>query len=81
MSLNSFHKYVSSLRKSESFKPVAMKHPLLDYNRVVAKRNDKWSSYVLTSVGIKELQDIMGDGLIITSDLDTHEMYAYNMWI
>lgn len=81
MALNSFHKYVSAIRKSESFKPVVMQHPLLDTCRVVAKRNDKWASYVFTSVGIKELQGIMGDGLIISSDYDTHEMYAYDMWM
>jgi len=81
MSINSFHKYVSAIRKSKSFKPVYMEHPLGLSGRVVAKRNDQWAAYVLTSLSIKELYEIMGDGLVITSDYNTREMYAYDMWV
>jgi hypothetical protein len=81
MALNSFHKYVSAIRKSKNFKPVYQDHPLGLSGRVVAKRNDEWAAYVFTSVGIKELQEICGDGLIITTDIKTHEMIAYNMWV
>ena len=81
MALNSFHKYVSAIRKSESFKPVYQNHPLGLSGRVVAKRNDEWAAYVFTSVGIKELQEICGDGLVITTDIKTHEMIAYDMWV
>ena len=58
-----------------------MPHPLGLSSRVVAQRNDEWAAYVFTSVGIKELQEICGDGLVITSDYNTREMYAYDMWI
>lgn len=85
MSMNSFHKYVSAIRKSKSFKPVYMPHPLglpLGLSgRVVAKRNDEWGVYVFTSVGIKKLQEICGDGLVITADHNSREMYAYDMWM
>ena len=81
MALNSFHKYVSAIRKSKEFKPVYMEHPLGLTGRVVAKRNDGWAAYVFTSVGIKELQEICGDGLCISSDYNTREMYAYDMWM
>ena len=81
MALNSFHKYVSAIRKSKNFKPVYQDHPLGLSGRVVAKRNDEWAAYVFTSVGMKELQEICGDGLIITTDIKTHEMIAYNMWV
>ena len=82
MAMNSFHKYVSAIRKSKNFKPVYMPHPILELSgRVVAKRNDEWAAYVFTSVGIKELQEICGDGLVITSDHNTRQMYAYDMWM
>ena len=81
MSMNSFHKYVSAIRKSKNFKPVYMEHPFGLSGRVVAKRNDKWASYALTSLSINELSEIMGDGLVITTDVNTHEMYAYNHWL
>ena len=81
MAMNSFHKYFSAIRKSKNFKPVFMEHPLGLRGRVVAKRNDEWAAYVFTSVGIKELSEIMGDGLVITSDYNTREMYAYDMWL
>jgi hypothetical protein len=81
MALNSFHKYVSAIRKSKNFKPVYQDHPLGLSGRVVAKRNDEWAAYVFTSVGIKELQEICGDGLVITTDVKTHEMIAYDMWV
>ena len=81
MSMNSFHKYVSAIRKSKYFKPVYMPHPLGLSGRVVAKRNDEIGMYVFTSVGIKELSEIMGNGLVITSDYNTKEMYAYDMWL
>ena len=82
MAMNSFHKYVSAIRKSKNFKPVYMPHPILELSgRVVAKRNDEWGAYVFTSVGIKELQEICGDGLVISSDYNTREMYAYDMWM
>jgi hypothetical protein len=82
MAMNSFHKYVSAIRKSKNFKPVYMPHPLPGLSgRMVAKRNDEWAAYVFTIVGIKELQEIMGDGLVITSDYNTREMYAYDMWL
>lgn len=82
MAMNSFHKYVSAIRKSKNFKPVYMPHPILELSgRVVAKRNDELGAYVFTSVGIKELQEICGDGLVISSDYNTREMYAYDMWM
>jgi hypothetical protein len=84
MAMNSFHKYVSAIRKSKNFKPVYIEHPLGLTGRVVAKSKDEWAAYVFTSAGIKELQGIMGDGLIITSDYNIHftrEMYAYDMWM
>ena len=82
MSMNSFHKYVSAIRKSKNFKPVYMPHPLPGLSgRVVAKRNDEWAAYVFTSVGIKELQEICGDGLVVTADHNSREMYAYDMWV
>ena len=79
MAMNSFHKYISAIRKSKNFKPVYMEHPLGLIGRVVAKRNDEWAAYVFTSVGIKELQEICGDGLCIS--YNTHGMYAYDMWM
>jgi len=82
MAMNSFHKYVSAIRKSKNFKPVYMPHPLSGLSgRVVAKRNDEIGMYVFTSVGIKELQEICGDGLVITVDHNSREMYAYDMWV
>jgi hypothetical protein len=82
MAMNSFHKYVSAIRKSKNFKPVYMPHPLPGLSgRVVAKRNDEWAAYVFTSVGIKELQEICGDGLVVTADHNSREMYAYDMWV
>ena len=82
MAMNSFHKYVSAIRKSKNFKPVYMPHPILELSgRVVAKRNEEMGRYVFTSVGIKELQEICGDGLVISSDYNTREMYAYDMWM
>jgi len=81
MSMNSFHKYVSAIRKSENFKPVYMKHPLFGLSgRVVAKRNETLGMYCFTSQRIIELQEICGDGLVITAD-DSREMYAYDMWL
>ena len=79
--MNRFHKYVSAIRKSKNFKPMYMPHPLGLAGRVVAQRNDEWAVYVATSIGIKELQEICGDGLVITSDYNTRQMYAYDMWI
>ena len=79
MAMNSFHKYVSAIRKSKNFKPVYMPHPLGLTGRVVAQRNEEWAAYVFTSVGIKELQEICGDGLVIS--YNTHGMYAYDMWM
>lgn len=81
MAVNSFHKYVSAIRKSKSFKPAYMPHPLGLSGRVVAKRNDEWAAYVFTSASIRELQEICGDGLVITSDYNTREMYAYDFWM
>ena len=82
MSMNSFHKYVSAIRKSKSFKLVYMKHPLFGLSgRVVAKRNETLGMYCFTSQRIIELQEMMGDGLVITSDGNTREMYAYDMWV
>lgn len=81
MAMNSFHKYVSAIRKSKNFKPVYMPHPLGFAGRVVAKRNDELYVYVFTSTSIRELQEIMGDGLVITSDHNTREMYAYDFWM
>ena len=80
MSMNSFHKYVSAIRKSKNFKPVYMEHPLGLSGRVVAKRNEILGMYCLTSQRIIELQEICGDGLVITAD-DSREMYAYDMWL
>ena len=79
MSMNSFHKYVSTIRKSKNFKPEYVGHRL--GGRVVAKRNETLGMYCFTSQRIIELQEMMGDGLVITSDGNTREMYAYNMWM
>ena len=81
MAMNSFHKYVSAIRKSKNFKPVYQPHPLGLSGRVIAKRNEETAMYVFTSARIKELQEIMGDGLVITSDYNTNEMIAYDMWM
>jgi hypothetical protein len=81
MTMNSFHKYVSAIRKSKNFKPVYQDHPIGLAGRVIAKRNDEWGAYVFTIVGIKELQEIIGDGLVITTDHKTKEMIAYDMWM
>ena len=79
--MNSFHKYVSAIRKSKNFKPVYKPHPLSGLRgRVVAMRNDEWAAYVFTSVGLAELQTICGDGLVVTAD-ESREMYAYDMWM
>jgi hypothetical protein len=48
---------------------------------VVAKRNDEIGMYVFTHLGIKELQEICGEGLVITADHNSREMYAYDMWL
>jgi hypothetical protein len=80
MAMNSFHKYVSAIRKSKSFKPVYIPHPLGLSGRVVAKRNETLGMYCFTSQRIIELQEICGDGLVITAD-DSREMYAYDMWL
>jgi hypothetical protein len=77
--MNSFHKYVSAIRKSKNFKPEYVGHRL--GGRVVAKRNETLGMYCFTSQRIIELQEMMGDGLVITSDYNTKEMYAYNMWV
>lgn len=78
MAVNSFHKYVSAIRKSESFKPTVLNHPYIT-NRVVAVHKEFRMGFV--GQQIKELQNIIGDGLVITSNWETNEMYAYDFWI
>jgi hypothetical protein len=77
MALNSFHKYVSAIRKSESFKP-AIK-PVIGHCGVVAVCKD--TRYSFGTMLIEELQTIVPVGLIITSDHQTNEMYAYDWWM
>jgi hypothetical protein len=79
MALNSFHKYVSAIRKSNSFKPVVLEHPLLGHYKVVAMCKD--TRYSFGSMLIGELQNTIGHGLVITSDPKTNEMYAYDFWV
>ena len=77
MALNSFHKYVSAIRKSKSFKPVIK--PVIGHCGVVAVCKD--TRYSFGSVLIGELQNTIGHGLVITSDYKTNEMYAYDFWM
>jgi len=79
MALNSFHKYVSAIRKSKSFKPVYMPHPLGLSGRVVAKCT--YTRFIFGSMLIKEAQEICGDGIVITTEYGTQEMIAYNFWL
>ena len=83
MALNSFHKYVSAIRKSKSFKPVVQVHPLglaVHNNKVIAMSKD--TRYHFGPSMIQELQDIVGkDNLVISSDYKTNEMYGYDWWL
>jgi hypothetical protein len=80
MALNSFHKYVSAIRKSKSFKPVIQTYPISgDVWRVVAKCKD--TRYAFGPTLIQEIQSIIGEGLVISSEFDTNEMVAYDFWV
>jgi hypothetical protein len=78
MALNSFHKYVSAIRKSESFKPVIK--PVFGHSGVVAVCKEHRYSFGSALIG--ELQTIINpNALVITSDHQTNEMYAYDWWM
>ena len=77
MALNSFHKYVSAIRKSNSFKPVIK--PVLGHSGVVAICKD--TRYSFGGMLIGELHSTIGSGLVITSDHKTNELYAYDFWM
>jgi hypothetical protein len=78
MALNSFHKYVSAIRKSESFKPVIK--PIMGHCGVVAVCKDTRYSFGSSLIG--ELQTIINPhALVITSDHQTNELYAYDWWM
>ena len=80
MAVNSFHKYVSAIRKSESFKPVIQTHPITGgVYRVVAKCKD--TRYAFGSMLISEAQEMIGHGLVISSEYETNEMVAYDFWV
>ena len=80
MAKNSFHKYVSAIRKSKSFKPVVLDQTLGGHYKVVAKCWD--TRYIFGPMLIEEVQDIIGKyQTVITSDLKTNEMYAYDMFL
>ena len=80
MALNSFHKYVSAIRKSKSFKPVIQTYPTSgDVWRVVAKCKD--TRYAFGPTLIQEIQSIVGEGLVISSEYETNEMIAYDFWV
>jgi hypothetical protein len=77
MALNSFHKYVSAIRKSNSFKPVIK--PVFGHSGVVAICKD--TRYSFGGMLIGELHSTIGSGLVITSDHKTNELYAYDFWM
>ena len=78
MALNSFHKYVSAIRKSKSFKPVIK--PVFGHCGVVAVCKEHRYSFGSALIG--ELQTIINpNALVITSDHQTNEMYAYDWWM
>lgn len=80
MAVNSFHKYVSAIRKSKSFKPVIQTYPISgDVWRVVAKCKD--TRYAFGPTLIQEIQSIIGEGLVISSKYETNEMIAYDFWV
>ena len=80
MAMNSFHKYISAIRKSKSFKPVAPNAPYNIGTKVVAMHKE--TRYSFGSTLIEELQTIIKkDSLVISSDWKTNEMYAYDFWL
>jgi hypothetical protein len=80
MAMNSFHKYVSAIRKSKSFKPVVLDHPLGGHYKVVAKCWD--TRYIFGPMLIEEIQDVIGKHqVVITADHETRELYAFDVWL
>ena len=80
MAMNSFHKYVSAIRKSKSFKPVIQTYPISgDIYKVVAKCKD--TRYAFGPTLIKEIQSVIGEGLVISSEYETNELIAYDFWV
>ena len=80
MAVNSFHKYVSAIRKSKSFKPAIQTHPFTgEVYRVVAKCKD--TRYAFGPTLIQEAQEMIGPGLVISSEYNTNEMIAYDFWV
>ena len=80
MAMNSFHKYVSAIRKSKSFKAVAPNAPYNIGTKVVAMHKE--TRYTFGPSTLSELQTIINkDNLVITSDFKTNEMYAYDFWL
>lgn len=80
MSMNSFHKYVSAIRKSKSFKPVVINHPFGGVWKVVAKCKD--TRYLFGPSLIEEAQEVIGkNNVVITSEPGTNEMIAFDYWV
>jgi hypothetical protein len=80
MAMNSFHKYVSAIRKSKSFKPVVLDQQFGGHYKVVAKCWD--TRYIFGPMLIEEIQDVIGKHqVVITSDHETREIYAFDVWL
>lgn len=81
MAVNSFHKYVSAIRKSKSFKPAIQTYPISgDVWKVVAKCKD--TRYAFGPSLIQEAQEIIGENhIVISSEFNTNEMIAYDFWM
>ena len=80
MSMNSFHKYVSAIRKSKSFKPVVLPHTLGGHYKVVAMCKD--TRYIFGPMLIEEIQNVIGKHqVVITSDHETREIYAFDLFL
>ena len=77
MAMNSFHKYVSAIRKSKSFKPVVLPH---GHCQVVAKCKD--TRYIFGPMLIEEIQNVIGKHqVVITADHETREIYAFDLFL
>ena len=80
MAMNSFHKYVSAIRKSKSFKPVVLQHPMIGHCKVVAMCKD--TRYIFGPMLIEEIQNVIGKyQVVITSDHETREIYAFDLFL
>jgi len=80
MAVNSFHKYVSAIRKSKSFKPVIQSSPYFTCTKVIAVCKD--TRLAFGPMLLEEIQTIISKhSIVITTDYDTREMYAYDFWL